>query len=366
MIPIDYDLQKLALYDQYIDNFIKRIDSYIKQGYVGDKRVSKKFSEARSIYDGLDAEGKRNFDRVAQDGWGTQTGGKVTITLYPLETDSTALLKYIQQEIKRWKSLKPSRFQEIIDGVKEKGNGNFNENSPDHYKRLVKHLFIDLGYDGKGKNAFPKGSLVDAVDADVCPYCNRVFIKNVHGKDGKEVKGQLDHFYDKDKYPYLALLKYNLVPCCPFCNGPMGKHNKDAVEENMISPYDLSSTDAMHFSIEIENNDFLHLDKCAESIRVKETYNESRMENNSRIFHLEELYNTHRDYAAEMYYKSLMTKSKAYKDFAEGVLKRLKVNITENDWARLMLGFPPSDNDYNKRPISKFCRDIYEELMKSN
>lgn len=68
----------------------------------------------------------------------------MTITLYPLETDSTALLKYIQQEIKRWTSLKPSRFQEIIDGVKEKGNGNFNENSPDHYKRLVKHLFIDL------------------------------------------------------------------------------------------------------------------------------------------------------------------------------------------------------------------------------
>ena len=50
-----------------------------------------------------------------------------------------------------------------------------------------------------------------------CPYCNRHPLE-AYPSDGKTHKGPLDHFYDKDRYPYLALSIYNLIPVCDQCN----------------------------------------------------------------------------------------------------------------------------------------------------
>lgn len=51
-----------------------------------------------------------------------------------------------------------------------------------------------------------------------CPYCNCHQLEAYKTSDGKEHKGPLDHFYDKARYPYLALSIYNLIPVCDRCN----------------------------------------------------------------------------------------------------------------------------------------------------
>ena len=51
-----------------------------------------------------------------------------------------------------------------------------------------------------------------------CPYCNFHQLEAYQASGGKMHKGPLDHFYDKARYPYLALSIYNLVPVCDQCN----------------------------------------------------------------------------------------------------------------------------------------------------
>ena len=43
---------------------------------------------------------------------------------------------------------------------------------------------------------------------------------------------QFDHFYNKSKYPLLAISFYNLVPVCGTCNHTKGKNDVD------YSPHD--------------------------------------------------------------------------------------------------------------------------------
>lgn len=58
-----------------------------------------------------------------------------------------------------------------------------------------------------------------------CPYCNKTELTShpTEPESSKYHKGPLDHFYDKDTYPYLALSIYNLIPVCDRCNNIKGK-----------------------------------------------------------------------------------------------------------------------------------------------
>lgn len=55
-----------------------------------------------------------------------------------------------------------------------------------------------------------------------CPYCNEYPVKVILRSKGKDKKPilhfDLDHFYPKNKYPFLALSFYNHIPSCKYCN----------------------------------------------------------------------------------------------------------------------------------------------------
>ncbi|MFX8327742.1 hypothetical protein ABTL71_18955, partial [Acinetobacter baumannii] len=76
---------------------------------------------------------------------------------------------------------------------------------------------------------------------DTCPYCNRSYIYYISRR--KEIKPQIDHFFPKSKYPFLAMSFYNLIPSCQTCNGFGAKEEKDPLTEGLINPYLLKTTD---------------------------------------------------------------------------------------------------------------------------
>ena len=106
-------------------------------------------------------------------------------------------------------------------------------------------------------------------------HCGNEHAQNIDGNDKKQVKGQLDHFYDKAQYPYLAILKYNLIPSCPFCNGPTGKHSIDAEKEGLISPFMLKDVEAMKFHVDIKGSGFVDMTPGGKA------YNETKNEKGS-------------------------------------------------------------------------------------
>ena len=59
---------------------------------------------------------------------------------------------------------------------------------------------------------------------EVCPYCHIVQVDTYVSEDGAEsYRPNIDHYYPKAEFPFLALSIGNFIPCCEKCNGPQMK-----------------------------------------------------------------------------------------------------------------------------------------------
>ena len=73
-----------------------------------------------------------------------------------------------------------------------------------------------------------------------------------------------------------------------------------------------------------------------------------------------ELYNTHRDYAAEVYYKKKLRQNPTYYHFVMNLLEELHISsFSKEDISRILWGDYPQ-KDFNKRVLSKFLHDLYK------
>lgn len=145
---------------------------------------------------------------------------KVKISIHG-DKPSKDLLKQLSNE----ESLK-----ELIVSHPDKLRGIISQLHPDAFNpkknlnRILYHIFIVFGYEGKGfnKDAFYRQSQVGT-----CPYCNMADIHYTPAALSQTEKGVLDHFYPKEIYPILGLSFYNLIPSCSSCNDIQHKSNKD-------------------------------------------------------------------------------------------------------------------------------------------
>lgn len=86
--------------------------------------------------------------------------------------------------------------------------------------------------------------LVNRLKAETCPFCNRIYTKTLmKGSDGGGIRPELDHFYPKSKYPYLAVSLFNLIPICSYCNRQKSNHaemytRSRRYRHSIIYPYD--------------------------------------------------------------------------------------------------------------------------------
>lgn len=229
----------------------------------------------------------------------------------------------------------------------------------------IEKAFSNYGYDS---STFPSKEILEDVNISVCPYCNRNFIRYIEvGRTAqgttKSIKAELDHFYPRSLFPYLAISRHNLVPCCHDCNSQSGKHDKDTRKLMVVNPYTLESSEGMTFKMKIKSGTkFLNLDTCAEGIEIElDTTANPDLDNNASIFHLETIYNTHTDSAAEVYYKYALRQNGTYLNATKESLKKRKMNLTTNDIRRLQLGFYTDEKDFNRRPLSKFIADIAKQ-----
>ncbi len=67
--------------------------------------------------------------------------------------------------------------------------------------------------------------LITSSRLTVCPYCNKKDIEPTVGKR-TNANPDIDHFYPKSRYPFLAVSLYNLIPSCNYCNQKF-KRNRD-------------------------------------------------------------------------------------------------------------------------------------------
>lgn len=330
MIAIKYSGKALPNFDAFCLHLQKKVGNWVRLGYVGD--------QGSNII--MDADAIKFFKHL-------QKASVMKIANYPAER----LERLIDVVEWAFPKLKNDRIAKTASP---------RANVSVLYECIYK-AFSNYGYDSQ---LFPSEELMSDLDLTVCPYCNRNFIKTIKVKQnaqGKDiyVKGQLDHFYPRALYPYLAISRYNLVPSCPSCNGASGKHDEDTKTKGVVNPYTLPDSGGLKFKMSISGKGFANLDTCAKAISIDVDHSANpSLANNEDVFHLKKLYSSHTDYAAEVYFKSILRMPQVYKRVIGKQMITKGMKYTDDDFRRLLLGVYTKEEDFHKRPLSKFCSDI--------
>lgn len=364
MIPIDYT-GDMSAYDQFCDDFKKKLDATIKKGYIG-KRKEMSVAEAKAIMGTITAEQLKLFISSVGNGkidlQTMQDTDKVLAPTDMLDDESLMALKYFR---KLFDSIVVADQDEMC--VLMSLAHAFRRTLSDRKK--VYDNFYKVVVTGGYENMLPKNELIRATNTRVCPYCNRIFVEVVDGNT-RTVKGQLDHFYPKERYPYLALSKYNLVPSCSYCNGASGKHDADPRLKHLVNPYFIKDNNGLVFRADVPRKGFLNLKTLEAAISIiLDTGKNPNMQNNVRIFNLNKLYDTHKDYASETYFKYMKMSTKAYTEFTNRMMQSTGSNVQDvvsqisvQEWLRLVLGVYMDSKDQANRPLSKFISDLYNDF----
>jgi len=275
-------------------------------------------------------------------------------------------LQYIKKNIKAIVNADVQKLKDFIAEIDRKYPALTkkyakSDTKPNLYK-TVKYIFVDRGYESKissAKDGEIAYRLVNEIGVASCPYCNRNYISVLtKEKDGdSKTRPQLDHFYPKAIYPFLACSFYNLIPSCSACN--LMKSDKDSYRENVKSPYALE-TDSFKFSYTLNNTDILNIGiQDSSKYDYKESINiifDKEETSNTKFFELEKLYNQeHRDVVIGLLVK------KAY--YPKSYITELsKFGFSQDEIYRYLFSNYNQDDDLHKRPLSKLIKDISTEL----
>jgi len=174
-----------------------------------------------------------------------------------------------------------------------------------------------------------------------CPYCNRNYIFTIDSKTNR-LRAEIDHFYPKSKYPFLALSFYNLIPSCQVCNHT--KSNNDT--KSLRTPYEINKND-FQFSFNP-----IKIDKNEINLLLTEEFQEF-----DTLFKLNELYKQHDDIVNELQVKFFHEHTrKHFELLAKTFNNQLKFNTDEV--YNIITCTYYYERDYHKRPLSKLVGDI--------
>lgn len=236
---------------------------------------------------------------------------------------------------------------------------------------------INLTFGYSNMDDTHRHSLLTMIGIEVCPYCQRNYITNYKEDEKNKTTADLDHFYSKDEYPYLALSLYNFVPSCQICNRTF-KLAKPS--EDILYPYEESFDDYnVKFSL-TENVIDNILDKET-PFKVKINYEKNSDENKKRIkktidtFKLDKVYEeSHNRYLKDMI-ENIEKYPKTYtKKLADIFLDKPEETEIEkfetyqeklqilNDNFQEIIKKPYTDKIEKGEPLAKLTKDIMDEL----
>lgn len=289
-------------------------------------------------------------------------------------TEFKDLLEYLKINIKDIIMGEPQKLEEFIEEIKQ-NHSIINKHIQEKYsidkaknnKNLIYSKKIREIFNYKGFSAFTNyksSDLIKKLDISVCLYCNRNYIFTSENINTCE----LDHFYSQEKYPYLALSFYNLIPSCHTCNHK--KSNKDFFVSDNIHPYIESFENNVCFSYNVKNTDIMNKENITEiyiSENISSTANNifKKANKNFDDLKLKEIYSYHKDIIVETYNKKQILNTEfvnsylnyKYKDESGNELSIFK---DKNVFLDLLLNI--SKDNMSNKPLSKFISDIYEKM----
>ena len=182
----------------------------------------------------------------------------------------------------------------------------------------------------------------------LCPYCQRNYV-NVIQDNHFQVKADLDHFYPKAKYPFLASTLDNLVPTCQVCNSKLKKE---------IDFYTIQHLHPLKKSENIfKKLRFLYLGNKNIYIKGKAILS-TREQQYIETFRIEEIYNTHTEVLDD-----ILEKNKKYNYVKKNHILKTCPSMGMRTIKELVFHEYMNINE-NKVPMSSLKKSLFEKIVK--
>lgn len=279
--------------------------------------------------------------------------------LNPLPTYSI-YVQYVDNIIKQYSllnSLLPDSFDSFFNDYFNLTNAELSKNiqigtiNNEFYKWVVNAMRYDAV---RAQEILP---YLRKVGIKTCVYCNAQFAITTTRLDGtNEGMYELDHFYPKSKYPFLATSFFNLQPVCSHCN--KNKSDNDSTFNLYTTNY--RELDPFWFSLDTKSKMkyLINLDKEELHI-IFDSLDLDLKKEHEDIFHISELYSEHKDVVEEIIWRE-----KIYNDsFRKSIKNAFKGHFADRlDFHRFILGNYSKPNEIHKRPLAKLQQDIAKQL----
>lgn len=181
--------------------------------------------------------------------------------------------------------------------------------------------------------------LIDNIGLKVCPYCNRNYISN----RGQYFSAQMDHFYNKSKFPFFAISLYNLIPSCSSCN--LIKSDKDFELHPFV---DYKGKHDVVFT-------YILVEKSVVKVEIKTT--NQRRDDIEKI-NLEDTYQIH---SSEI--ENMLEREEEYiKEYRDELRSVFNIQFSDDEIDRMIFGDSVFEEDIKNISLGKFKKDIYQEI----
>lgn len=218
----------------------------------------------------------------------------------------------------------------------------------------IRYVFNYKLFSVKSNKRYDAYNLAYDLRCTTCIYCNRNYTNTIINNKGKKIsRPQFDHYFDKDRYPLLALSFYNLIPCCSSCNSVV-KGTRQLNLNNHIHPYLDNELSNIKFS-------YKHSNKYSSQyeITIKST-NSIKAQNTIDFFELNEIYNSNISILEDLIKTKHIFNEKYLSILSKSVLK--DVPVSKDELYRIAFGVEADEAKTLSRPFSKFKNDILKEL----
>lgn len=266
---------------------------------------------------------------------------------------------FSQDKVEDYMTARPERLIELHEAmINDLGNSNGKLYAVD--LNYVKHVF---SYDSYIKgNKEMSYALAHLMDVNTCTYCNRQYTLTVDDVDedgtivGHLIRPEFDHWFSQKDYPDLALSYYNLIPACHICNSIIKRDAEMGIDKH-IHPY-IDKKIGFSFSY-VPTSDGYAVDIVRDEV-VDDDYYE-RVENTLELFKLPQIYGAH----SGLELKELLELATAnHPDYISTLVSdvMMKLGVKEIEAYRILFGIEVSEEDYLKRPMSKFKSDVIKKI----
>lgn len=225
------------------------------------------------------------------------------------------------------------------------------------FRNKIKNLFNYEKFQNKVITTFFKENFIHMT----CNYCNQTYIKNYEAKSKIISTFQLDHFYENNSYPYLALSFFNYIPSCPICNTVVKNRKINSVKDDFFSKKSIApNRKDFNFNNQVKFKTFLNTNASIKRINDFELIlKENRTnlyEEYIKLLDLNERYKSYKDIALKLIEKRKKYPDSRIKEIS--ILTNQSIEATKKD----IFGDKIYADNLVDIPLTKYIKDLSKEL----